>query len=109
MCNALVAPYLADLFNSCVVAGVFPDYFKEAKITPVFKKGSQKEILNYRPIGILLNLAKVFENLLNDRLKSFFKIKCGCSNNILLGECEQCPKTGSMIFQIIALWCPRDF
>ena len=52
--------------------GIFPDIFKSAKITPVFKKGVRNMIKNYRPISILCNIAKIFEAVICSRLKEFF-------------------------------------
>ena len=51
--------------------GVYPDCFKTAKITPVFKKGSSNMISNYRPVAVLPNLSKIFESIIYDRLNDF--------------------------------------
>ena len=57
---------------------MFPDIFKIAKITPVFKKGQKNILKNYRPISVLSNLSKITESVMYDRLQSFFS-----SQNIL--------------------------
>ena len=57
--------------NKSVSPSIFPSILKLADITPVYKKDSQYEKNNYRPIGILLNLPKVFENVLYDQICSF--------------------------------------
>ena len=44
-----------------------------ADITPVYKKDSRYEKSNYRPISILSNLSKIFENVLYDQISSFFE------------------------------------
>ena len=41
--------------------GVFPSSWKIAKVTPVYKSGSVKEIENYRPVSILSVVSKVME------------------------------------------------
>ena len=56
----------------CVLSGVYPENFKLTRITPVYKKGSQNEISNYRPIGGLVNLSKLFESLICKRLGKYF-------------------------------------
>ena len=76
MCKNHVSYYLKELFNFCIDSLVFPNVFKIAQITPIHKKGSLRNISNYRPVSVLNNLSKVFENLLYNRLQSF----CHASN-----------------------------
>lgn len=56
------------LYNKCLSEGVCPSVWKSARITPVHKGGSRKDITNYRPISILPTLAKLFERLLHNTL-----------------------------------------
>ena len=77
-CAPYLSSHLCYLFNLCVRTGCFPETFKLAKITPIFKKGSKQEISNYRPIAILKNLSKIFESLIYVRLSTGFS-----SQNIL--------------------------
>ena len=81
LCASNISLHLSNLFNVCIAEGTFPDSLKIAKITPVYKKGSRKEISNYRPVGILKNLSKIFESLLNVRLKNYFGSNDILSNN----------------------------
>ena len=46
---SIVKP-LTHIFNSSFACGVFPDWYKIAKIIPVFKSGNTYSITNYRPI-----------------------------------------------------------
>ena len=39
----------------------FPSYFKNANITPIFKKKNRARVKNYSPESILPNLSKVYE------------------------------------------------
>ena len=41
-----------------------PDQWKVAKIVPIFKKGSEIEVENYRPITNLCSASKNFEKLI---------------------------------------------
>ena len=66
------------LFNNSLSEGIFPEYFKTAKIIPIFKTGDSNSTVNYRPISILPFLSKIFEKLMCARLDSYLK-----SNNIL--------------------------
>ena len=52
-----------------MLQGKFPKKFKIAKINPIFKKGNKTDICNHRPIAILCNLSKVFENLIYNRIR----------------------------------------
>ena len=55
-----------------ITTGIFPDSFKKSKITPLFKKGDQSLLLNYRPISLLPTISKVFEIILFDQMYTYF-------------------------------------
>ena len=67
----VIAPWLAKLINEYSVLGVFPDFLKMARVTPLFKSGDKSLCKNYRPISILSHIAKVFERLVHVRLSPF--------------------------------------
>lgn len=67
-----IAPYLAEIFNRCIDAGIFPDIMKHSKIIPLFKSGTRTDSTNFRPISILPALSKVFEKLILNQLSSHF-------------------------------------
>ena len=60
----IIAPSLTDLFNAAIKAKIFPDDFKIARVTPIFKNGETVNLGNYRSISILDTIARVFEKLL---------------------------------------------
>ena len=72
LASSQIAPYLRDLFNKCIQAGLYPTEFKIAKVTPVYKKAQRDSVTNYRPISVLSNLSKIFETLIYNRIKRFF-------------------------------------
>ena len=37
----LIAPFLTKILNKCVHLGVYPDFLKIARVTPLFKKGGK--------------------------------------------------------------------
>ena len=61
------------MFNSCILAGVFPDELKIAKVIPLFKTGNRNSVSNYRPISILPTLSKIFEKLIHKRIYEFLE------------------------------------
>ena len=44
---------------------------KIAKVCPIFKSGDKSEFTNYRPISVLTNFSKIFENIIANRPTSF--------------------------------------
>ena len=65
-CIDYASIHVCKLFNLCIDQGVFPTEFKKANITPVFKKNARNCIHNYRPVSVLCNLSKIFENIIYD-------------------------------------------
>ena len=59
----VVAPFLKLIFNASLSNGIFPDDFKIARVSPIYKSGNKEERCNYRPISILSIIAKLFEKL----------------------------------------------
>ena len=58
-----ISESLANIFNLSLQSGTFPDDWKLARITPIYKDGSKTECGNYRPISVISIVAKVFEKL----------------------------------------------
>ena len=63
---------LSNIFNYALTQMKFPDILKTGIITPILKKGSPYNIDNYRGITVLNPFSKIFDNLLYNRLYSFF-------------------------------------
>ncbi len=53
--------------------GFFPEVWKIAHVTPLFKKDDPQLCTNYRPISLLPCISKVFEKLLFNHIYSFLK------------------------------------
>jgi hypothetical protein len=64
----LSAP-LATIFNKSIQDLSFPSYFKIAKVCPVPKK-NRPEISDFRPISLLPIIAKLFERLVLNHMKT---------------------------------------
>ena len=56
-------------FNALYVLGITPASWQLPLIQLILKKGSSVRIENYRPIAILLDLFKLWERLMEERLR----------------------------------------
>ena len=52
---------ITKICNISLETGKFPDKWKEAKVTPLFKSGEKDKCSNYRPISVLPVLSKILE------------------------------------------------
>ena len=69
--NDIASPFLAILFNKCIEEGTFPDCFKTAKVTPLFKDGNRHDPSSYRPISLLPTIGKILEKIIAIRVLKF--------------------------------------
>ena len=77
----VIAEPLANIFNLSLRTAIFPDDWKFAKISPIFKDGTKNECGNYRPISVISTVAKLFEGIVYHQLRSFI-----AANNILIDQ-----------------------
>ena len=70
--NEVLAPVLAYYFSCAFKLGVFPNYFKTAKVIPIFKSGNKNLVSNYRSISLLTTLSEVLEKLITGCPVKFF-------------------------------------
>ena len=71
MASMSLAPSLASLFNKILQRVTYPDLWKQANVSPVHKKGSRQNKINYLPISLLPTIGKVLERLVFNRMYSF--------------------------------------
>ena len=62
---------LAKVFNLSLEEGTVPSEWKEANITPLFKKGSRNKSENYRPTSLTSVVCKLLETLIRDHMEEF--------------------------------------
>ena len=55
---------LSVLFNMSIKSKTFPTIWKEANVTPIFKKDDPSNPSNYRPISLLSTVGKVMEKII---------------------------------------------
>ena len=70
---------LLEVFNLSLRTGIFPDDWKFAKETPIYKSEDKTLCENYRPISVISNIAKIFQKLVCRQLNTFLN-----NNNIIV-------------------------
>ena len=76
----IIAPSLTYIFNLSLSTGIFIDDWKNARVNPIYKEGSRRNMGNYRPISILPILSKVFEKEVFRQIYQYFNV------NLLLSK-----------------------
>ena len=82
MAASIVSPSLTLIFAKSIETGIFPDEWKLARVTPIFKKGKRDDPNNYRPMSVIPTVAKIFEKCVCDQLREYLN-----ANN-LLSHCQ---------------------
>lgn len=75
--GSIVEP-ISHIVNISILTEVVPTGFKEARVVPLFKKGSKLDPGNYRPVSLLNVLSKILERAVHDQMKSYLD-----KNNVL--------------------------
>ena len=75
--NYVIASPLAELINKSFQSGIFPDIFKIAKVTPIFKNESRVLCNNYKPISLLSNISKLIRKSSLERQNCFYNAQFG--------------------------------
>ena len=74
----VLARPITELCNLSILLSTFPDGCKQAKLKPLFKKGSKGDPKNYRPISLLPQLSKIVEKIIHGQVQKYLD-----DNNIL--------------------------
>ena len=89
---------LAKLIRVSLDKGTFPDIWKIANVSPVFKKAERFLKSNYRPISLLCNISKVCERIVFLGLYHYFK-----TNNLLFNLQSAYQRNDSTVCQLLKL------
>ena len=73
---------LTIIFQASLSTGTVPEDWKQANITPVFKKGERFKASNYRPVSLTCICSKLLEHVVVSQLRDHFD-----ANNIL-ADCQ---------------------
>ena len=79
---SVISVSITAIFNTAISTEFFPDEWKLARATPIFKNGKTSDFKNYRPISTIPVVAKVFEKVIYDQLYKFL------NDNKLLSNCQ---------------------
>lgn len=77
ICKHIIEPF-THICNLSLSNGCFPEIWKTATVTPIYKAGDKSCPSNYRPISLLSLLSKLLEKIANNRLTSYLE-----QNNLL--------------------------
>ena len=95
--KAISAP-LCKLFNMSLRLAKFPSKWKEANVTPIYKKNDRQDDNNYRPISLLSCIGKLLERIVFINLYEFlFK------NNLLTWRNSGYKQRDSTVNQLLYL------
>ena len=64
MCADELAPMLATIIQQSLISRNVPSDWKEATVTPVFKKGDRTKPANYRPVSLTSICCKIAEHII---------------------------------------------
>ena len=67
--SAGIAKYLT--FNAFIAKSKFPSQFKQANVTPIFRKGHSEDQQNHRPISRTSVLSKLFEKISANQINAY--------------------------------------
>ena len=64
---------LIMVYNSSLETGVFPDFWKLASVSPIFKAGPRNDVNNYRPISVIAIFSRILEKIVHDQMFEFLQ------------------------------------
>ena len=90
---------LSKLFNRSLEESKFPEEWKKANVTAIFKKGDRHICTNYRPVSLLSCIGKLMERCVHNHVFGYLK-----ENNLLtLHQSGFIPKD-STTYQLLSIY-----
>ena len=71
LCDESVVLPLQIIFTYILSTSTYPDMWKIANVTPIFKKGDKQLIKTYRPISLLPICGKILEKIIFNNLYAY--------------------------------------
>ena len=69
---AEIAPIFRIIFNASLSQNKIPDDWRDAHVSPLFKKGDRNKPSNYRPVSLTSISCKIFEHILFSNIMKHF-------------------------------------
>ena len=73
-CDSTLVKPLSIIFKNILQTSVYPDLWKQANVTPIFKKEDKQLVKNYRPISLLPICGKLFEKIIFNHLYDYLNM-----------------------------------
>jgi hypothetical protein len=67
-CYPKIITVLTHIVNLSFSAGCFPDQLKITKVKPLYKKESDTDVVNYRPVSLISVFSKIIEKIMHKKL-----------------------------------------
>ena len=67
-CATELAPALQAIFTQSLETGTLPEDWRNANITPLFKKGDRHQAVNYRPVSLTCVACKLMEHIITKHI-----------------------------------------
>ena len=67
----ILLTHMTDLFNIILDSGYFPDDWADGIIIPLFKKGNENDVNNFRGITLISCMSKLFTSTLYNRINNW--------------------------------------
>ena len=97
----IITKPLTMIFNSSLTNGVFPDIWKIARITLIFKSGAKNDVNSYRPISVISVFSRILERIVHDQLYEFLR-----ANKVITSNQSAFQKLYSTVTSLI---CSKDY
>src|SRR2546425_5338436 len=95
-CKTGIVLPLKKIFQHSIENSEIPLQWKMANVVPIFKKGSKKDVGNYRPVSLTCHGSKILEKIIKEEIVKFlednkkitrsqhgFRSKKSCLTNLL--------------------------
>ena len=81
-CRNEISPILALIYNESLARGDVPDEWRQANVSPVFKKGEKYDAANYRPVSLTCICCKTLEHILVSNINKHLAL------DSILADCQ---------------------
>ena len=81
-CSNEISPILALIYNESLARGDVPDEWRQANVSPVFKKGEKYNAANYRPVSLTCICCKTLEHILVSNINKHLAL------DSILADCQ---------------------